>query len=38
MDMLLDATTKDETSKFEIFKMLSDCSSYLEDHIIVKFI
>jgi hypothetical protein len=38
MEMLLDASAKDEASKIEIFKMFSDCSQHLEDNLIVKLI
>lgn len=38
MDMLYDAASKDEASKVEVYKILSESANYLEDWIIVKFV
>lgn len=38
MDMLYDAASKDEASKIEVYKMLSDCANYLDDGLITKFV
>jgi len=36
--MLYDAASKDEASKIEVYKMFSDCSNYLEDALVQKFV
>lgn len=38
MEMLYDAASKDEASKIEVYKMFSDCSNYLEDALVQKFV
>jgi hypothetical protein len=38
MEMLYDAASKDEASKIEVYKMFTDCSNYLEDQLVCKFV
>jgi hypothetical protein len=38
MEMLYDAASKDEASKIEVYKMFSDCASYLEDALVQNFV
>jgi len=34
MEMLYEAASKDIASKIEVYKMLSDCSNYIEDALV----